>query len=88
MNGRNILLGSSLTFFVCWALFSAEKKGFRVFDHGFGWHPVSKESVILSPLELLVFFGSLALGAVSGLVVVISLLVWLRYLVTKPANAP
>jgi len=75
----------SLTVFTgCAALFLCERHGFRVFDQSM-WGIESKESVILSPIEIFVLFGSIALGTVAGIVASVSVVMWLVQLF-RPAH--
>ena len=84
----SVPLVSLLVSVVSLAIYAAEMRGFRVFDDGFGWHVRSKESAILSIPELLVFFGSLALGTICGLVALVSAAMWLkqRFLQRAPTS--
>ena len=67
---------SAAVFAACAALRIAYFHGFRVFD-GTMWNAHSKERVILSVPELIVFLGSIALGIVSGLCALLSSAIWL-----------
>jgi hypothetical protein len=62
---KALLISAAITI-VCGALILAYQSGFRVID-GFGWRPRATEAMIPSPAELLILFGTLTLGAVSGL---------------------
>ncbi len=83
----NILLVSMLIAATCFAIFAAEIHGFRVFDDGFGWHASTKERTLLSIPELMVFFGSLGVGAVSGIVALISIAVHLKQRVARNTHS-
>ena len=67
---------SLMVFTGCAALFFSYQHGFRVFDKSM-WGIQSKESVILSPEELLVFFGSIAIGIIAGIVAFAAAVTWL-----------
>jgi hypothetical protein len=63
-------------FVLCAGLLLAYQHGFRVFD-GTMWNAQSKESVILSIPELLVFFGCIALGIISCAASLVAAIIWL-----------
>ena len=76
---------SSVVFAGCAALFLCEMEGFRVFDRSL-WGIHSKESGFISPSEMLIFFGGIALGIVAGIVTLASALVWLVQHFWYPQN--
>ena len=59
----------------CAALFLCELGGFRVFDQSM-WGIHSKESGILSPPEMLIFFGNIAFGIGAGIAALASAVAW------------
>lgn len=78
---------SSLVFVGCAVLFLCELEGFRVFDRSL-WGIHSKESGIISPPEMLIFFGGIALGIVAGIVASVSAVAWLvRHLRHSPNHS-
>jgi hypothetical protein len=60
----------------CAGLLIAYQHGFRVFD-GTHWNNFAKEQLFLSIPEMLVFFGSIALGIVAAIVALVSAIIWI-----------
>jgi hypothetical protein len=75
-SSSRIFLVSIGLFAACAGLLIAYRHGFRVFD-GTHWNNFAKEQLILSIPEMLVLFGSIALGVVAAIAALVSAITWL-----------
>jgi hypothetical protein len=75
-NSRTFWISSGI-FAACLALYIAELHGFRVFDESVRGTVAFGEPVIPSPLEIVTLLGAIAIGVSSGLISVVSSIIWL-----------